>query len=125
MQPYTLANNNLSQLIFFILCYEKTSLIMNTLDDEKAKVLKQFQKIPSVGKACALDFWNIGLRSIKDLEGQNPNLLYQKLNKVTGLTHDICMLYTFRCAVYFATEINHDMEKLNWWYWKDKKYCEE
>ncbi|MBL0050870.1 MAG: pathogenicity locus [Bacteroidetes bacterium] len=78
------------------------------------------KKIPSLGKACVLYFWNIGLRRIKDLEGQNPNLLYQKLNKVSGLTHDICMLYTFRCAVYFATEINHDIEKLNWWYWKDK-----
>ena len=33
----------------------------------KNKVLKQFQTIPSVGKACALDLWNIGLRDISDL----------------------------------------------------------
>jgi hypothetical protein len=91
---------------------------------EKEKILKEFQKIPSVGKACSLDFWNIGLRSISDLKGKNPAVLYNKLNTVTGITHDICMLYTFRCAVYFVSEKNHDAEKLNWWYWKDKTYNE-
>ncbi len=92
--------------------------------NDKAYVLKQFQIIPSIGKACALDLWNIGLRKVSDLKGQNPNSLYKRLNKITGVTHDICMLYTFRCAVYFATEKKHDKEKLNWWYWKDKMYNE-
>ncbi len=90
----------------------------------KEKILKQFQIIPGIGKACSLDLWNIGLRSIADLEGQNPNDLYEKLNKVTGAKHDICMLYTFRCAVYYMSEQNHDKDKLNWWYWKDKTYNE-
>ena len=40
----------------------------------KTKVLKQFQTIPGVGKACSLDFWNIGLRSVDDLKGQNPKI---------------------------------------------------
>jgi hypothetical protein len=90
----------------------------------KAKVLKQFQSIPSIGKAGSVDLWNIGVRSIGDLEGQNPALLYEKLNVLTGTKHDICMLYTFRCAVYYATEKNPDREKLKWWYWKDKCYNE-
>ena len=90
----------------------------------KQETLKHFQTIPGIGKACALDLWNIGLRSISDLRGKNPLTLYNKLNKVTGATHDICMLYTFRCAVYFATEAAHEKEKLNWWYWKDKQYNE-
>jgi hypothetical protein len=37
---------------------------MNSAAIEKSNVLKQFQTIPGVGKACSLDFWNIGLRSI-------------------------------------------------------------
>lgn len=90
----------------------------------KQTILKEFQTIPSVGKACSLDFWNIGLRSIEDLKGQNPSLLYEKLNTLTGTKHDVCMLYTFRCAVYYASEQNHDKEKLAWWYWKDKTYNE-
>jgi hypothetical protein len=90
----------------------------------KSDILKQFQTIPSIGKACSLDLWNIGIRNITDLKGQNPSVLYEKLNIITGTTHDICMLYTFRCAVYFATEKTHDIEKLNWWYWKNKMYNE-
>lgn len=101
---------------------KKTGAEINT--SEKDKVLRNFREIPSVGKACSLDFWNIGLRNIADLKGQNPKILYDRLNMITGMTHDICMLYTFRCAVYFATESDHDEAKLKWWYWKDKQYNE-
>ncbi len=100
---------------------------MQKMDKEtknKAAVLKQLQTIPGIGKACSLDLWNIGITCISELAGQNPLMLYNKLNAVTGITHDICMLYTFRCAVYYATENNPDKEKLNWWYWKDKTYNE-
>ena len=99
-------------------------LEMNKATIDKDKVLKQLRTIPGVGKASSLDFWNIGLRSISDLEGQNPRILYDKLNTITGMSHDICMLYTFRCAVYYATEKDHDREKLKWWYWKDKVFNE-
>lgn len=97
---------------------------MTKQTDEKIKVLKQFRTIPGVGKACSLDFWNIGLRSINDLAQQNPRVLYDRLNTISGIEHDMCMLYTFRCAVYFASEKNPDNEKLKWWYWKDKFYNE-
>lgn len=90
----------------------------------KYKTLKELQKIPSIGKACALDLWNIGIRNTSDLNARNPLQLYNKLNQITGQTHDICMLYTFRCAVYFVTEKTHETQKLNWWYWKDKTYNE-
>ena len=93
---------------------------MNT----KNKILKGLQQIPGIGKACALDLYKIDIYKISDLENKRPIDLYQKLNYVTGVTHDICMLYTFRCAVYFATEKQHEPEKLNWWYWKNKKYLD-
>jgi hypothetical protein len=90
----------------------------------KEKVLKEFQLIPGIGKACSIDLWNIGLRSIDDIRGQDPSLLYQKLNILSGVQHDICMLYTLRLVVYYATEKTHDKIKLKWWYWKDKTYNE-
>lgn len=31
---------------------------------------------------------------------------------------DRCMLYVFRCAVYYE----HDPELLKWWNWKDNKW---
>ncbi|MDZ4756672.1 MAG: helix-hairpin-helix domain-containing protein [Bacteroidota bacterium] len=46
------------------------------------------------------------------------------MNAFSGSHHDIWMLYTFRCAVFYATEQNHEPEKLNWWYWKEKTYNE-
>lgn len=95
---------------------------MIKLASDKEVILKNLQTIPGIGKACSLDLWNIGIRSITDLAGQNPAVLYERLNTFSGETQDICMLYTFRCAVYYASEDIYDIEKLNWWYWKDKKY---
>jgi hypothetical protein len=89
---------------------------------EKLQVLKELQTIPSIGKACAYDLWKIGIRSVTDLKNKNPAHLYETLNVMTGVTHDICMLYTFRCAVYYASAKTHQSEKLKWWYWKGKKY---
>lgn len=86
--------------------------------------LKALRQIPGIGKACAYDLLHIGIRKVSDLRDQNPQHLYEKLNYVTGVTHDICMLYTFRCAVYFASEKKHVPEKLKWWYWKDHDYKE-
>lgn len=97
---------------------------MNKNDSTKREVLKELQTIPSIGKACALDLWNIGIRGVADLSAKNPLELYNKLNAVSGFTHDICMLYTFRCAVYYASEQRHEKEKLNWWYWKNHSYNE-
>ncbi len=90
----------------------------------KEQTLKQFQIIPGIGRACSLDLWNIGLRKLADLNGQNPAYLYKKLNSISGYQHDICILYTLRCAVVFVTENHPEEGKLKWWYWKDKKYNE-
>jgi len=98
---------------------------MNNLINEKDTALRNLRIIPGIGKACSIDLWNLGIRRVSDLAGQNPLALYTRLNKLSGVTHDICMLYTFRCAVYFATEELHDKEKLQWWYWKNKTYNEE
>lgn len=87
---------------------------------EKKKVLNEFQTIPGVGKSISEDFWNIGLRSIRDLKGRDPQHLYDSLCRFQGCHVDRCMLYVFRCAVYFATEKNPNPELLKWWNWKDR-----
>jgi hypothetical protein len=97
---------------------------MGKIKNGKDEILRQLQIIPGIGKAASLDLWNIGIRSVADLKGQNPRELYERLNAFSGARHDICMLYTFRCAVYFATESEHEWEKLNWWHWKDVSYNE-
>jgi nucleotidyltransferase/DNA polymerase involved in DNA repair len=84
--------------------------------------IKELTTIPGVGKSIAKDLWNIGIKSISDLYGQNPERLYNLSNKYAGAIQDKCLLYVFRCAVYYAetTKNQQDSEKLKWWNWKDK-----
>jgi len=85
--------------------------------------LKELREIPGVGKAVALDLLNLGYRSITDLKGEDPEIMYVRLNDLKGKVQDICMLYTFRSAVYFADTIGQlqDPEKLKWWNWMDEQ----
>ena len=87
---------------------------------EKANVLKEFQSIPSVGKSIAEDLWNMGYRSKEQLKDKNPDLLYAKLNRLVGHKTDPCMLYTFRCIVYYVSNDKHDPKLLKWWNWSDE-----
>lgn len=88
---------------------------------EKQKALEEFRSIPGVGKVIAEDFWNIGLRSIKDLIDKDPEELYETLCQFQNCRVDRCMLYVFRCAVYFASEPNPQTELLKWWNWKNRE----
>jgi hypothetical protein len=80
--------------------------------------IKELCKIPGVGKSIAVDLLDIGIESIADLKSKNPQAMYEKLCKIRGQKIDRCVLYVFRCAVYYATEEKHDPAKLKWWLWK-------
>ena len=86
---------------------------------DKKEILKEFQKIPSVGKAVAEDLYDLGYRSVDDLKNEDPERMYMKLCEYSGARVDRCMLYTFKCIVYFVSNRKHDPEKLKWWYWKN------
>ena len=87
---------------------------------DKTSVLKELQKIPGIGKSLSEDLYMLGMRKVSDLKSGNPEKLYNELNSLTGKIQGRCVLYVFRCAVYFATEKEHDPELLKWWNWKDK-----
>jgi hypothetical protein len=89
----------------------------------KANTLKELRMIPGVGKVVAMDLLNLGYRSIADLKGEDPEVIYIRHNDYKGKVQDICMLYTFRSAVYFANTFGgvQDPEKLKWWNWMDAK----
>lgn len=85
------------------------------------KTLKDdLENIPGVGKSISEDLCNIGIKRVTDLKGKNPEELYDKSNRFEGVVQDRCLLYVFRCAVYFAEHRNPDPEKLKWWNWKNK-----
>ena len=83
--------------------------------------VKEFQVIPGVGKSIAQDFLDLGYRRVEELQGENPEEMYQNLCSLRGQHIDRCVLYVFRCAVYFTNNSVHDPELLKWWNWKDKQ----
>ncbi len=83
---------------------------------------KNLEQIPGVGKQIAQDMTNIGIYSVSQLKGQDPEKLYQKLCDFKASPVDRCMLYVLRCAVYYASNTKHDPQLLKWWNWKNKNY---
>ena len=87
----------------------------------RKETIKSLTQIPGVGKSIAGDLLNIGIKSVGDLKGKNPEQLYNKSNKHAGTVQDKCLLYVFRCAVYYANTKKPNPEKLKWWNWKDTR----
>ena len=89
----------------------------------KQQSIKELTIIPGVGESLATDLWNIGITTIADLKEKNPNELYDLSNRFAGTVQDRCVLYVFKCAVYYAStpKDEQEIDKLKWWNWKDKK----
>ena len=89
----------------------------------KQEAIRNLTIIPGVGKSLATDLWNIGINSVEELKGQNPDYLFDLSNNFAGIIQDRCVLYVFKCAVYYADtpKEEHEAEKLKWWNWKDKR----
>jgi hypothetical protein len=77
------------------------------------------QAIPSVGSSIAADLRLLGYQQVADLRDENPQEMFDTLCEQRGEKIDRCVLYTFRCAVYFASSSEHEPELLKWWNWKD------
>ena len=82
-------------------------------------VVSELTRIPGVGPSIASDLHKLGVNRIADLRLRNPESMYSDLCEQTGQKVDRCVLYVFRCAVYYASENKHDPELLKWWNWKD------
>lgn len=84
---------------------------------------KELQRIPGVGKQVAQDLLDLGYTAVDQLAGEDPQAMYANLCALQGGRVDRCMLYVFRCAVYYAAKQDHADdaldEKLKWWNWKD------
>jgi hypothetical protein len=83
-------------------------------------VVADLSKIPGVGPSLAADLYSLGVNGVAELRGRDSEMLYAELCERVGHRVDRCVLYVFRCAVYFASEQTHDRELLKWWNWKDK-----
>jgi hypothetical protein len=79
------------------------------------------ETIPGVGRSIANDLRDIGIQKVNDLINKDPGKLYDKLCVNRKAKIDPCVLYVFRCAVYFAENEKHNPELLKWWNWKNRK----
>ena len=79
-----------------------------------------FEAIPGIGPKLARVFQDLGFTDASELRGQDPETMYEDLRSLRGTHVDRCVLYTFRCAVYFVSNDSHDPELLKWWSWKDR-----
>lgn len=83
------------------------------------KKSQRLEAVPGVGKSLAIDLRDLGIKSVSDLRGRDPEKMYDDLCKKRGAHQDRCVLYVFRSAVYFAGTDNPDPELVKWWNWKD------
>jgi len=78
-------------------------------------------RIPGVGPKLAMALEELGCRCVVDVAGRDPQQMYDELCRLRGEHIDRCVLYVFRCAVYYAERKRHDPKLLQWWNWSDEK----
>ena len=81
-------------------------------------VIANLSRIPGVGPSIAADLHLLGIRDVAELRGRNPEALYAEMCRLVG-PQDRCLLYVFRCAVYYASAAAPEPEMLKWWNWKE------
>ena len=62
----------------------------------------ELRKIPGIGPNIEADLEAIGIHSIADLRGKDPEELYRLDCLRKGYQEDRCQLYVYRLAVYYA-----------------------
>jgi nucleotidyltransferase/DNA polymerase involved in DNA repair len=82
---------------------------------------RRLEDLISVGPATLRDFHRLGIRSVAQLARQNPERLYNRLNRLTGRRQDICVLDVYAAAVAQARDPLLLAEKCRWWYWSRRR----
>ncbi len=75
----------------------------------------------SIGPAMLKDFELLEIRSVAQLAKQNPQRMYEKMERATGQRQDPCVLDTFCAAVAQAKNLRLPAEKCQWWWWSRER----
>ncbi len=79
------------------------------------------QTVPFLGPKSEAMLRRIGIKAVEDLVDQDPEWMYDSLCRKEGKKVDRCVLYAFRCFVYYAGNERHDAELVKWWNWTDAR----
>ena len=71
----------------------------------------------SIGPAALKDFDLLGVTSLDDLSGRDPQELYDALCRLKGQKVDICCLDVMHCAVAQARNPHLPPEQRDWFWW--------
>ena len=85
------------------------------------RLRSSLEVIPGVGPSIAEDLLDLGFSEVEDLREKDPEKMFTVLCELRNQNIDRCVLYVFRCAVYFSRNERHDPELLKWWNWKDRE----
>ena len=83
------------------------------------------QMIPGIGPSMEIDLIDLGFSGVHQLVGRDPAAMYETLCDLRGHHIDRCVLYVFRCAVYYSESPHPDPELLKWWHWKERRHANE
>ena len=81
----------------------------------------ELRTIPGVGPNMEKHLLDLGYDTLASLRGQDPEEMYERDCVRHGGVLDRCVLYVYRCAVYYAETERPEREKCDWWYWKDRE----
>jgi len=81
----------------------------------------ELQEAPGIGVSLAQDLHDLGVHSLASLARRDPERLYDRLQQLRRQRQDPCVLYAFRCAVYYARTPRPKAELLKWWNWKGRE----
>lgn len=82
---------------------------------------QELRKLPNVGPAIARMLIRIGVESIDDLRGNDPDALYRGLCDADGVHHDPCVLDTLTAVVDFA----NGAPARPWWFYSRERKARE
>jgi hypothetical protein len=86
------------------------------LPSSRERIVK-FEQIPNVGPRIAADFRKLALAHPHTLAGRDPYALYDRLNDLTGVRQDPCVLDTFIAAVRYM----EGAPKRPWWHYTPER----
>ncbi len=65
------------------------------------RTVVKLEALPNIGKAMAEDLRLVGIHHPRDIIGENPYQLYEKLCVASGKRHDPCVIDVFIAVVHF------------------------
>jgi len=69
---------------------------------KKESAIAELHKVPGVSEKGAEGLYLLGIRSVKDLAGQDPVDMYAKLKERKDFYAEPCLLNAFKIAVKFS-----------------------